>query len=161
MENNNTYIFVDLDGVIVTSRQHLSKKLHPKYMSNPFDKKCVNVFNEICDTTTPIIILSSDWKLHYNLDELNEIFRDNGMNCIITDVTTCLWGTMFTNFSQLEECRAAEIMQYVKEHNIINFMAIDDLNLSKWIPDRFVHCTRSFEGIKQSGIKEKIINILK
>lgn len=158
--NSNRYLFLDIDDVLVTTRQHFSKKLHPKYQSHHFDPKCVKVLNEILEKTNPIIILSSDWKLHYNLEALNEIFHDNGVNGKITDITPSLWGVKFFKLSELEECRAWEIIKYVNEHNIQKFVAVDDLNMFHWLPDNFVHCTRSMGGIKQTNVKEKIINIL-
>lgn len=158
--NTNKYLFLDIDDVLVTTRQHFSKKLHPKYQTHHFDKKCVNVLNEIIQKTSPIIIISSDWKLHYNLEVLNEIFYDNGVDYKITDITPNLWGVKFFSLHQLEECRAWEIIKYTNEHKIINFVAVDDLNLRDWLPNNFAHCTRCNEGIKQTGVKEKIINIL-
>lgn len=161
MKNNiRPTCFLDIDDVIVTTRQHFSKKLHPKYQTCHFDRKCVDVVNEILEVTKPIIIISSDWKLRFSLEQLNEIFNDNGIAYTITDVTSSLWGTKFTSLHQLEECRAWEIIQYVSEHKIQNFVAVDDLNMFQWLPNNFVHCARSNEGIKQSGVKEKIINIL-
>jgi len=154
------FLFLDIDDVIVTSIQHSSKKLHPKYKTHMFDKKCVDVLNIITDKTNPIIILSSDWKLYFDIEALNEIFSDNNVHCKISDITPDLWGTQFTKYDQLEICRASEIMKYVDEHSIKNFVAVDDLDLNDWIPNNFVHCKRSMEGIKQTGIKEKILNIL-
>lgn len=154
------YLFLDIDDVLVTTRQHFSKKLHPKYQTHHFDQKCVIILNDIIQKTNPIIILSSDWKFHYTLDELNEIFKDNGVESKITDITPSLWGIKFFKLSELEECRAWEIIQYVNEHKIQNFVAVDDLNLRDWLPDNFVHCTRSNEGIKQTYVKEKILKVL-
>lgn len=154
------YLFLDIDDVLVTTRQHFSKKLHPKYQTHHFDKKCVIVVNQIIKKIAPTIIISSDWKLHYSLEVLNEIFHDNGIDYPITDITPDLWGIDFFRMDELEICRAHEIMKYVNEHNIKNYVAVDDLNMFQWLPNNFVHCTRSNEGIKQSGVKEKIINIL-
>ena len=67
-------------------------------------------------------------------------------------------GVKFKSLAQLEDCRADEILKYVHEHDIERWIAIDDLDLSPWIPDEHFVCTpRSNEGIKQSGIKNKII----
>lgn len=159
--SNKPHVFLDLDGVMVTSAQHYSKKLHPKYMTHKFDRKCVQVLNSIIEEINPVIILSSDWKLHFELNELNEIFKDNGVITSITDITPDLWGVKFTSLSQLEECRAAEIIKFANTNKITNFVAVDDLNLEKWLENYFVHCTRSNEGIKQTNVKEKIIKILK
>ena len=161
--NLNRYIFLDFDGVMATSTQHYSnrKKWHPTLDCYRFDEKCVKILNSIIEITTPIIIVSSDWKNQYTIKELNQIFEWNSVNAIVTDITPDLWGDgLFTSVSQLEECRATEILQYVEKHDIHNFVAIDDLNLSEWIPNNFVHTPRANEGIKQSGIKEKVLKTL-
>ena len=163
MKNNISQrptIFIDLDGVLVTTRQHFAKKLHPKYMTCPFDSKCVKILNEIIEKTNPLIILSSDWKLRFKINELNEIFKDNGVNSIITNVTPDFWGTQFKSLQELDTCRGFEILKYVHQYQIEKYVAVDDMNLNGWIPDHFVRCTHSTEGIKQSGVKEKILKIL-
>ena len=158
MENKQIYFFLDIDGVLATTYQFGSKKTHPVHNSYPFDVKCVKVFNKICEAINPIIILSSDWKYHYSIDQMNEIFEWNGIKTKITDFTSSSWGVKFTCLTQLEECRADEILKYVNENQIQNYIAIDDLDLSEWIPDEnFVICKRIDEGIKQSGVKEKIL----
>ena len=158
--NQQPTIFIDIDDVLVCSRQHFAKKLHPKYMTCPFDSKCVKVLNEIIEKTNPTIILSSDWKLNFKLAELNEIFKDNGVNSIITDITPDFWGTQFTKLQDLDMCRGFEILRYVHQYQIEKFVAVDDLDLSPWLSDHFVRCTRSTEGLKQSNVKEKILKIL-
>jgi hypothetical protein len=163
--NENIYIFLDIDGVLATSHQFSTnrKKWHPTYNCYRFDEKCVKVFNSILDNINgATVILSSDWKHHYSIEQMNEIFKWNDVNAIISDTTGSSWGVMFTSLQQLEECRAHEINKYVTEHNITNWLAIDDLNLSPWIsPEHFVRTPKISEGIKQSGIKDKILNILK
>jgi len=159
MKNRPT-IFLDLDGVLVVEEQHFSNFRHEDWGCSRFDEKCVKVFNEICDRTNPIIILSSDWQHHYNIEVLNNIFKWNNVNCEITDVTGTAYGDKFTNLSQLEECRAYDIVQYAKKHKIKNYVAIDDLDLKHWLDGRFVHTPRAFEGIKQSGVKNKVYKIL-
>ena len=158
--NQQPVIFLDIDDVLVCSRQHFAKKLHPKYMTCPFDSKCVKVLNEIIEKTNSLIILSSDWKLQFKINELNEIFKDNGVNSIITDITPDFWGTQFKNLKDLDACRGFEILKYVHQYQIEKYVAVDDLDLRPWLPDNFVWCTRSNEGIKQSNVKEKILKIL-
>ena len=158
--NINPYIFLDLDNTMITTKQYFSKKLHPKYLTNPFDPKCVKVLNEILETAKPLIILSSDWKLKFTLDVLNEIFKDNGVNSIITDVTPDFWGTQFKSLQEIDTCRGFEILKYVHQYQIEKYVAVDDLDLRPWLPDHFVRCTHSTEGIKQSGVKDKMLKIL-
>jgi hypothetical protein len=154
-------LFLDFDDVMATSRQYYAKKRHPIFNNvYPFDPKCVKVLNSIIETINPVIICSSDWKLHFNLEQLNQIFGWNLINDVITDVTPSLWGVQFEKLKDLEECRAAEIKLFADNNNITNFVAVDDLNLHKWLPNNFVWCSHSTEGIKQSGVKDKIIKIL-
>ena len=157
------YIFLDIDRVLATTHQYYTnrKKWHDMYDCYRFDEKCVKVFNEILSKTDPVIILSSDWKLRYNLEIMNEIFKWNAVNAVVTDITDNLWGVKFKSVAQLQDCRADEILKYVHENQIENWLAIDDLDLSPWIDEQhFVRTPRANEGIKQSGIKNKILNIL-
>lgn len=158
---SNIHIYLDIDGVLVTSNQLYSKNLHPKYQSHPFDKKCVDVLNRIIEVHNPTLILSSDWKFHYSIEQMNEILFDNGINHTISDITPNLWKVRFKSLSQLEECRASEIIKHADDNNIEKFVAVDDLDLSPWINDEhFVHTSRISEGIKQSGIFNKLNNKL-
>jgi hypothetical protein len=71
----------------------------------------------------------------------------------------------------LEQERSIEITQYLQDHpQITHWVAVDDLNMGipqvheswgdmemDWGLSNFVLTTRRTEGIKQSGIKEKIL----
>jgi hypothetical protein len=164
MEFNKPIIFLDIDGVLATTAQYYTNKKswHPTYVCYRFDEKCVKVFNNIIEKTNPIIILSSDWKDHYTIPMMNEIFEWNGVNAKVFDITPNLWGTQYKSLQQLEECRAEEILKYrVDNAKVVDkWVAVDDLNLKSWIPENFVQCTRVNEGIKQSGVKDKILKIL-
>jgi hypothetical protein len=160
--NLDKHILLDIDGVMATTTQFYTnkKKWHPMYACYRFDEKCVKVFNAIIEKTNPIIIITSDWKDRYTINQLNEIFEWNKVNTKVSDVTGSSWGVMFTSLQQLEECRSYEINKYVNEHELTKWVAVDDLNLKLWISKNFVHVTRINEGIKQSGVKDKILNIL-
>jgi hypothetical protein len=162
MSHKKQVLFMDIDGVLATMCQYLTspRTYHKEYNCYRFDDKCVKVLNSIIDNLSdPIIVLSSDWKVHYTLEQMNEIFKWNGVNKEISDFTMSAWGVEFKSYQQLEECRSYEILNYVERHQLTNWVAIDDLSLRKWIPDNFVHTTEK-EGIKQSGIKLKILNKL-
>lgn len=162
--NYKRTIFLDIDDVLTTTTQYYQdpKKWNKEYNRYLFDAKCVKVFNSILDNVNNVqIILSSDWKLHYSIEAMNNIFKINEVNCTITDITSNLWGVKFKSLAQLEDCRADEILKYVHEHEIVHWLAIDDLDLSPWIDEtHFVRTPRPNEGIKQSGIKQKILSIL-
>jgi hypothetical protein len=165
--NPDVYIFLDFDGVLATDTQYFTnrKKWHPMYDCYRFDEKCVRVFNQIIEKLVaaghkPVIVVSSDWKTRYSIDQLNQIFEWNKVNGVVADVTPTFWKVKYFSLQQLEVCRADEIKEYVLDHNIRRYLAIDDLDLSPWIPDNFVRTPSSLEGIKQSGVKDKILKKL-
>ncbi len=70
----------------------------------------------------------------------------------------------------LEQTRTIEIKQYLHDHpEVTHWVSVDDLNMGKigepwkdiWAIDNFVLTPKSNEGIKQSGVKEKILKFLK
>ncbi len=65
-----------------------------------------------------------------------------------------------TNKNKHEAIRVIEIEKWISEHSeVTHWVAIDDMDLSKL--DNFVLTARPYnEGIKQSGIKHKIVNFL-
>jgi hypothetical protein len=139
-----------------------------------FDKKSIKVLNEILEETGAEIVVSSDWRCHANLEELGEYFLSQGILKKPVGVTKMLgqcdqpenypWSRKW----DLEQSRSLEILQYLHDHpEITQWVAIDDLNMGKngeswknWGLDNFVLTPSSSEGIKQSGIKDKIIKFL-
>ena len=140
-----------------------------------FDKKSIKVLNEILEETGAEIVVSSDWRCHANLEELGKYFISQGILKKPVGITKLLgqcnqpenypWSRKW----DLEQSRSLEILQYLHDHpEITQWVAIDDLNMGKngeewkdWGLDNFVLTPSRTEGIKQSGIKEKIIKFLK
>jgi hypothetical protein len=161
--NSKPHIFLDIDSVLALNNEMYvenDKHWYPKFNKYRLNKGAVKILNEICVKVDPIIILSSDWKHDYSIADMNEYFEWCGILYEISDYTSSLWKVRFVSFQQLEECRASEILLYVHEREIENYVAIDDLDLSPWIPNNFVHTPNSNMGIKQSNAKEKVIKIL-
>jgi hypothetical protein len=162
-------IFLDIDGVLSTHKQYMMnrKKFWDKNdiakdlrIPYPFDPKCVKIFNEILDSTGADIVLSSDWKYHWNLSDLDTIFKFNGVNKSPIDITI----NQDASMSNQTMNRAYQIGKYITDYGITNYVVIDDLNVGKYMQitneeDKFV-LTNDFEGLKQLGIKSKILNIL-
>ena len=139
-----------------------------------FDKKAIKVLNEILEETGAEIVVSSDWRCHANLEELGEYFLLQGILKKPVGVTKLLgqcnqpenypWMEKW----DLEQSRSLEIFQYLHDHpEVTQWVAVDDLNMGKngeswkdWGLDNFVLTPSSSEGIKQSGIKEKVIKFL-
>jgi len=159
---NNPIIFLDIDGVLALDPQwslnRTSKSWISKYDCYPFDKKCVNVLNEILKETDAEIVVSSDWRTYFNLNELKEIFDINGVIKHPIGITPLFP----TSALFLEKNRASEILSYVDDNAITSYIAIDDLDMTQWLgSDHFAYCRSLNEGIKQSGLKDKIMQKIK
>ena len=193
-------IFLDNDGVICLSNNwgERAKKWANFKRDNPdveftdrpvlcrfddFDNKAVKVLNEILEQTGAEIVVSSDWRLHANLEELGEYYESQGIikrPIAVTDQFKDVFPKEWNAFrfrAELELERSMEIGHWLENHpEVTHWVAVDDLNmspefLSKYFSNsedeaknpglsNFVLTPRSREGIKQSGIKEKIINFL-
>ena len=142
-----------------------------------FDTKSVKVLNEILEETGAEIVVSSDWKLHATLEELGEYYELHGIIkkpiALTPNLGKCTWYNdiiwVWSPRWELEMIRVIEIKQYLHDHpEITHWVSIDDLNMGKngeewkdiWAIDNFVLTPKSNEGIKQSGIKEKILKFL-
>jgi hypothetical protein len=122
-----------------------------------FNSKAVKVLNEILEITDAEIVVSSDWKLHCTLFELQSMFKEYGVIKSPIDITP---NKVLTNISDLEDNRVLEINTWLNDHpEVSHWVAVDDLDLSE-LPN-FVQTKKPYnEGIKQSGIKDKIIGFL-
>ena len=155
-----------------------------EYRFDDFDKKAVKVLNSILEETNADIVVSSDWKNYATVEELGLYYEQQGVIKKPIDFTPwshqCDWHLKeYTEFPwsrefDLEQCRCIEIRQYLINYpEITHWVAVDDLRMGKtglhysmeyehdWGLDNFVHTPKGNEGIKQNGIKEKIINHLK
>ena len=122
-----------------------------------FNAVCVRVLNEILTLTNAEIVLSSDWRTEWNLQELDNIFKFNKVIKSPIDVTE----VCPTSISNYAKNRAHEIDIYVQNHPTIEkFVVIDDLDLKPYVPEGTFIRTIEREGIKQSGIKDKILKIM-
>jgi hypothetical protein len=190
-------IFLDHDGVICLAtewggrfkkQRKEGRKLSQSVMSlsvdarfDNFNKKAINILNEILEETNAEIVISSDWKRWATVEEMGEYYESQGikkkpigftkkvMDCEVPE--NFVWSRHW----ELEQERSLEILQYLKDNpQITHWVAVDDLNMGipqthetwgememDWGLTNFVHTPKSREGIKQSGIKEKIIEFLK
>jgi len=152
------FIYLDIDGVLCLGSENKPKSTKWGYLYR-FNKRAVEYLNDILEKTKADIIISSDWKHHFTLEQLQEIFTEWAGVCKPPiDVTPTIPGIML---QRLEEWRAKEILQHVESFNPDSWVSIDDLFLNSWISDEhFVYLPRFMEGIKQTGKKQEIINKL-
>lgn len=152
-------LFLDIDGVIALPRQyaiprHKFQQKNPSAKTldipYPWDERCIKVLNRFILEHNLYVVLSSDWKLHYTMDEIEKIFKWNGV------ATTPIGFTKMTNpdLSQLEEYRVNEIQDWIKQNKIESWCAIDDLDLSA-LGERFVK-TDERMGIAEKGMIERL-----
>jgi len=149
-------IFLDIDGVMIVGWK--KTKMFPWGFQEPFDKGCVEVLNSIHEIMPVEIVISSDWRDHYSIPTLQKIFDEFGVKPKITDVTP---NSKKYVMDDLEGGRSDEINTYIGQHKdeILAWVSVDDLKM--YDLEHFVECTKWTEGIKQTGIKEKIVNELK
>lgn len=127
-----------------------------------FDKGAVKVLNEILTAIPDVeIVVSSDWRHHFTLPALKQLYTDQGV--IKQPIGFTGYVSSDANQLQLEQCRVAEIRNWLKTHYIglvpmLGWCVVDDMDLSAL--GNFVQTPRIREGIKQTGVKEKIIKIL-
>lgn len=189
-DKKKSILFLDIDGVLsLFSNWGSRNKKWENYVKNSqnlnyllkdapvdirfddFDKKAVKVLNSILEITGAEIVISSDWRGHATLEELGEYFSSQGViKKPIGYTPTSLPGDLpyfFDAFdkTELEQTRSYEILEWLKEHpEVTHWVAVDDLDMSvregKWGLTNFVHTPKMREGIKQSGIKDKILKFL-
>lgn len=191
-------LFLDHDGVICLStewggRYKKQKKwggrklsmtpseIPLEYKFDNFNKKAIKVLNEILEETGAEIVVSSDWKLHCNLEEMGQYYESQGIKkkpiSFTPSLNDCTWynpdSFPWNRTWNSEQSRSIEITQYLIDHpEITNWVAVDDLDMGKtglyysmefkhdWGLDNFVLTGKDNEGIKQTGIKDKIIKYL-
>jgi hypothetical protein len=150
-----------------------------EYRFDNFNQKAVKVLNEILEETGAEIVVSSDWKRWANVEEMGEYYDSKGIIkkpiAFTPNLGQCNWyGTwVWSPVWDLEMTRVIEIKQYLHDHpEITHWVSIDDLDMGKtgthegtkfehdWGLDNFVLTPKDNEGIKQSGIKQKILSFL-
>ena len=176
-------IFLDHDGVICLAENWGSRFKKPGYTSDPadpldvrmdnFNQKAIDVLNKILEETDAEIVISSDWKLHSTLEQMQEMYRVRGIKKVPISMTQRLSdfdsesAAFFQWKGMLEACRILEIEKWIADHSeITHWVAVDDLNMSPEYNrghglSNFVLTPRVNEGIKQIGIKQKIVSFLK
>lgn len=166
MKTNKPILFLDHDGVICLATEWGSRFKNKEGFDSLFDRfnqKALDVLNEIIDETDCEIVISSDWRFHATLSQMQQLYKERGIGkSPIAYTRSDLDWKSFINTDrdrELEVTRVAEINSYIEEHKIEKWVAVDDMDLSKL--KNFVQTPRSKEGIKQVGIKEKIIKFLK
>lgn len=153
-------IFLDIDGPIATDDCFFEKKFKIDFvdMPYPWNEEAAKSLAKIINETNCKIVISSDWRLHYNINEMSAMFKHYGIpykdDVIIGMIaddrkfSESHWGA-----------RVRQIEQYVATNlkPEDNWIAVDDMLLWK-DNDRFVHISDTDKGISsvESIIIEKL-----
>ena len=148
-----------------------------------FDQKAIKILNQVIEETGAEIVVSSDWKAWASIEQMGEYYEMQGIikkpiaytknlgQCIFQDTKSFIWSSTY----DLEQSRYVEITQYLMDHpEITHWVSVDDLHMGRhvenskygafdrddWGLENFVWTPRPSEGIKQSGVKEKILKYL-
>ena len=152
-------IFLDIDGVLFYNpmdgmvHKRVAERLEGKDVPKPypaieFDRAAIDLFDKsslhyfdkliadiIQQTQQEVgIVLSSNWRIGYSLEELQDLFKQHAFSKYLIDKTPDLEDGL----------RGGEIAQRLKEHReeyqVSCFVILDDIDsgLSKNFPEAFV-----------------------
>lgn len=162
-------IFLDHDGVICLQHQWGTRFKNRTLFDN-FDTKAVKVLNSILQEVQCEIVVSSDWRLHCDLNHMKQTYRDRGVLQYPYDYTPKIssyredvWKETESYRDQVSidaKVREFEIREWLDQHPCVtHWVAIDDLPMKRL--SNFVHTRYPLEGIKQTGIKDKVLSFLR
>ena len=147
-------IFLDHQGAI-----YLGKAIWPdgKPILLDFDQESISILNEIIREVDCEIVVSSDWKTWVDLPKMKSFYNKQGI------IKPPIGYTPITNIKYLDDIaylRAKEIRKWLDStENITSWTAIDDLDMRKHLSN-FVWVEDSEKGLKEEGIKKRVINYL-
>jgi len=115
-------LFLDIDGVLITRDEDGD-------LEEFFNPKCVRILNLILERTGAEIVISSDWRNHYSLSAMKDVFKDEKIVKLPFDYTPDLW-TKNSKAEDIELIRTKEIEKWLKENNHSVWCAVDDMELN-------------------------------
>ena len=154
------YIFLDIDGVLATDDCYRKPEFKIDFvdMPYPWDEIATQSLARIIEQTDCKIVISSDWRLHYNTNELSAVFKHYNIpyeNDRIIGMTEA--HKKYTE--QYWEARVRQIEQYVATNlkPEDNWIVVDDMPLWK-NNDKFIQILETDKGI--SSVETTIIEKL-
>jgi len=126
------FIFTDIDGV-----------LFPHY-SKCWSKNAINIYNRICLEFNLVPVITSTWRINNSVEELQEIFNEEGI------LTPIYWVTSNKNN------RGLEIKEWLDNNEYDSYIVIDDIvwNIEPYV-DNVFKCQAHI------GLNEEIYNKIK
>ena len=140
-KNKNLILFLDIDGVLNT-KNHLRRQIKQGKKASRFDWCPVAVahVNLLTKKLGAQIIVTSTWRYEYSLDELKELFHQNGIH---RDHVTGVIPSLI--YGERSTTRGEAIQAWIEEnesHNELHLILDDNDN---GISERFPHFTQTSE----------------
>jgi len=163
MEEKNKYIFLDFDGVLNTGNYYRYLQMNGKSTTDKygvlFDTSCVNLINNVIDTTKAKIIVISSWRFFWSIGQLKEMWTNRGLNGELQDITP----TNLILSPKEVHTKGIEIRTWFNSKNLeqqhTSYVIIDDENLFLDSQQSHLILTRPDTGITKE-IAEQIVKIL-
>jgi hypothetical protein len=147
-------IFLDIDGVLRTHKSDLEwiEKVGlpiPEKQYRNFSTKSVSNINFIHSFIRCKIVITSNWKLYHTLDELKQIFREQGIQPEVIDVTG------------ISTSRGEEISDWLSVNDVDNWVVIDDQvkDLVSIDNSKIVKCDYQI-GFEDDLLVDKVLDVL-
>lgn len=121
-------IFLDIDGPLawatwLDGRVKIKDDLTIRY---PWLQEECDALSRILYATDAKIVLSSDWRLYYSIEQMHAIFTHYGIPNVIIDYTSP-YKVKMSSSGRMD--RAKQILNWVEENNPESWVAIDDYDL--------------------------------
>lgn len=117
----------------------------------------IETLHSIIEQTNAKVVISSDWKYEYTIDVLQNIFINAGIKAEIFDYTPDI---IPKTGQSLEKVRVDEINKYIRQNDVANYVAVDDMDLvSAGFPESHFVQTRFSVGLKENGLRDTCIEL--
>jgi hypothetical protein len=124
-------IFLDIDGPISWGTWYDGRLKIDKFtIPYPWVQKECDALSEIISKTDTKIVISSDWRHNYTVEQFGKIFEFYGIPNNVIDVTDMI---KYKLSSSPQTDRAYQILKWVgtNKEQIESWVAVDDLKLDK------------------------------
>lgn len=153
-------LFLDIDGVLNSDLWHReSQKIDLKFPLDQFDPKAIELFNRIIENTSTKIVLTSTWRLKFEIGFMQNLFSELGIIGEIIDYTPDLKkgnNYVLRGNEILKWCKENESLLGVKFIEYKDFAILDDnTDMLHW-QSKFFFQTDRYCGLTPSIAKNII-----
>lgn len=151
-------IFLDFDGVI-NSHEYMffnREKWESRDDSEMIDSDALILLNKIIEETEAKVVISSSWRLHFEIEELKGFLSKKGFIGEVIDKTSD--GFWIDKENHISSQRGHEIQKWLYEHsksNIESFVILDDNSDMVHLMPYLVQTTWQY-GLQEEHVRKAI-----